>query len=101
MNTAHKDDLLEDQPQQAGMTEEVMNRIAELVAEKVFGIEQPSLWSVKEIATFLKLSERHVQDRVVKSPNFPKGFLIPGAGKIKSRVRWKKDDVIDWADPNA
>lgn len=98
MNTAHKDDLLEDQPT-PGMDEAFLERLAELVAEKVAQKEQPSLWGVREIAAYLKLSERHVQDRVVKSPKFPKGFIIPGAGKIKGRIRWRPDDILEWSRP--
>lgn len=55
------------------------------------------LWSIKEIASYLKYSTGQVRDRVVTMPGFPDPIRIrTGAGRGKPR--WKAVEVIQWAE---
>lgn len=56
-----------------------------------------SLWSVAQIAEYLNLSTKHVQDRVVCMPDFPRRIKIPTVQGL-SHPRWKKQEVIDHID---
>ena len=48
------------------------------------------LLTVHEIADILKLSKRHVQDRVVHQASFPEPYVIGGSR------RWDKKDLFEW-----
>lgn len=48
----------------------------------------PELWSSKDIAAWLGYSVRHVRERVVHDPDFPK--RLPHIND-----RWFKDEVLE------
>jgi prophage regulatory protein len=56
------------------------------------------LWSVKEIAAWLKVTENHVRGRVITSPGFPSPIRLPSKGGNLGQPRWKAAKVIKWAD---
>lgn len=56
------------------------------------------LWSSKEIAAYLKKSEREVIERVVVVPGFPQAIRLPTLRGSKSHPRWKAIEVIEWAE---
>lgn len=51
----------------------------------------PEVWTAKEIAEWLRLSQRHVADRLVHDPRFPR----PLKGCV-GKKRWIKDEVVEW-----
>ena len=54
------------------------------------------LWSVKEIAAFLKMSESSVRERIVTADGFPKPKRLK-TNRGLSHPRWKAAEVIRWA----
>lgn len=54
----------------------------------------PEIWTAREIAEWLGLSQRHVIDRLTKQKDFPRP-VVSGKGV---RGRWLKDAIIRWAD---
>lgn len=57
-------------------------------AQQELGLsDNQTLWSAKEIAAYIGQSERHVRERVVQDPKFPKQTR-----NIKGR--WVKADII-------
>lgn len=56
-------------------------------------INAPEIWTADEIAQWLKLGRRHVAERIVHDPKFPRP-IMPGPNQ---RKRWLKDDIIAWA----
>lgn len=55
----------------------------------------PDLWTTEDIATWLKLTNGEVRDRIVKMPTFPAPFS-PTQSKQGHKV-WFAADVIEWA----
>jgi hypothetical protein len=56
------------------------------------------LWSVREIAAFLKYSEHQVRNRVTLHPSFPKAIRLPVEGSGHAKPRWKAREVIKWVE---
>lgn len=56
------------------------------------------LWSAKEIATYLKMAERVVIERVVALPGFPQAIRLPTQRGTKGHPRWKASEVITWVE---
>ena len=52
----------------------------------------PEIWTAEEIAAWLRLSKRHVAERVVHEKGFPQPIL----GE-RRKQRWLKESVIEWA----
>lgn len=50
------------------------------------------LWSTEEIADFLKLSRKSVQNHIVKTQTFPDSVPLPTGG-----LRWISKEVREWA----
>ena len=48
------------------------------------------LWTTAEIAEFLRLSVKHVQDRVTHDPTFPKARRVMGSR------RWVAQEIREW-----
>lgn len=55
-------------------------------------IEQ-ELWTTEHIATFLGLTRKHVTDRLVGQPGFPK----PEINNSSRNRKWDADKVRQWA----
>jgi hypothetical protein len=56
------------------------------------------LWSIAEIAAYLKVSTASVSDRYATSPDFPKAIRLPSGGPRKGHPRYKAKEVIAWAE---
>jgi len=56
------------------------------------------LWGAKEIAAYIKLSERVVIERVVTVSGFPQAIRLPTQRGTKGHPRWKASEVIAWAE---
>ena len=56
-----------------------------------------TLWTITDIAGYLNMSIRHVQDRIVNQPNFPRPIRIPTM-QGRANPRWKKHEVIEWVE---
>jgi len=54
-------------------------------------------WGPDEAAAYLKVSKRQFMERIAVLPDFPKGVRLPSE-KGQGKVRWKAQDIIDWAD---
>ena len=54
------------------------------------------LWTVEDIAAFLKKSRRAVYDRILPIPDFPKAIRIPSVRGGKLHPLWKADEVYKW-----
>jgi len=80
---------------------ELISAIAELVEQ----LKRPQipvddlLWSYREIADYLRLSQDAVARNVVAQPNFPQPLLPCTKGK-KASKRWFAGEVIRWAKNN-
>ncbi len=58
------------------------------------------LWSVREIAAYLKRSESVVRERVTALPGFPQAIRLPAPGSKRGRGNplWKAREVIAWVE---
>ena len=57
------------------------------------------LWSVKEIASYLKRSEAVVRERITVLPGFPQAIRSPvAASKGRGQPLWKAKEVIAWTE---
>lgn len=56
------------------------------------------LWGYSEIADYLKMTQRHVADRVATLPGFPASIRIPTRGAGRGQPRYKASEVIAWAE---
>ncbi|NCF37846.1 MAG: hypothetical protein GWP56_15945 [Gammaproteobacteria bacterium] len=57
------------------------------------------LWSIKEIASYLKRSEAVVRERITALPGFPQSIRLPVLGsKGRGQPLWKAREVITWAE---
>ncbi len=58
------------------------------------------LWSVREIAAYLKRSPSVVRERISALPGFPQAIRLPVPGGRTGRGNplWKAREVIAWAE---
>lgn len=57
------------------------------------------LWSVREIAAYLKRSEAVVRQRITALPGFPQAIRLPVAGGRRGgQPLWKAKEVIAWTE---
>jgi len=56
------------------------------------------LWSVAEIADYLKCTERYALDNYASRPDFPAAVRLPGKGSRRGHPRYKAAEVIRWAE---
>jgi len=57
------------------------------------------LWTVREIAAYLKRSEAVVRERITALPGFPHAIRLPVAGgKGRGQPLWKAKEVIAWTE---
>jgi hypothetical protein len=56
------------------------------------------LWTVSDIATFLKRSRQAVYASVLPIPDFPKAIRLPSAGGKRLHPLWKADEVSKWVE---
>lgn len=81
------------------MTEDIIEQLAIAIATHI-GRRIPlavDLWSVAEIATFLKVSHSQVREQYACLPDFPLAIRLPSGGSRKGHPRYKAVEVIAWA----
>ncbi|VVE58782.1 hypothetical protein PHO31112_05379 [Pandoraea horticolens] len=70
--------------------------------DKLVGVmalkKAPELWTAKDIAAWMGLSESTVALKVVSRPGFPSPVVPTGSSEAKRR--WFGDEVIEWARMN-
>lgn len=77
----------------------LIEQLAAAVAEHI----KPSipvaldLWSAKEIAAYLKRSERQVTERYAALPSFPKAIRLPVLDGGRGQPLWRAKEIMDWA----
>ena len=54
------------------------------------------LWTIEDIASFLKKSRSAVYARVVTIPDFPKAIRLPSSSGKRLHPLWKADEVYKW-----
>lgn len=54
------------------------------------------LWTVEDIASFLKKSRSSVYARIITIPDFPKAIRLPSSGGKSLHPLWKSDEVFKW-----
>lgn len=53
------------------------------------------IWSVEDIAAYLRISPQTARRSVITRPGFPKGFRP--TGHARGERRWFSEDVREWA----
>jgi predicted DNA-binding transcriptional regulator AlpA len=56
------------------------------------------LWTIEDIASFLKKSRTTVYARVVTIPDFPKAIRLPSAGGKRLHPLWKAEEIFKWVE---
>lgn len=56
------------------------------------------LWSTREVAQFLKHTEKTTRDKIVAKPDFPRPIRISTGARGRGHPRWKAREVIAWAE---
>lgn len=54
------------------------------------------LWTVEDIASFLRKSRSAVYARVINVPDFPKAIRLPSDNGKSLHPLWRKDEVCSW-----
>ncbi len=54
------------------------------------------LWSIAEIALYLKKSRTAVYAGVINIPDFPKAIRLPSPTGKKAHPLWKADEIYKW-----
>lgn len=80
-----------------------LQQLAEQIAGAIKeGIEQVPmdyrLWTARQIAEYMRRTERVVSERVICLPGFPKPIRIPTESGSKGRPLWKAREVIEWVE---
>lgn len=52
------------------------------------------------LSKLANISARHIYDRWVHLPDFPKPVLLPIAVGSKRPKRWHRADIVSWAERN-
>lgn len=75
-----------------------LDALAEMLAEKMARRAPLSdaLWSGKECADYLIVSERHFMERVATLSSFPDPVRVATADGGRGRPRWYAGEVIKW-----
>lgn len=74
-------------------------KLAETIAQKLRLLPPADrvIWSGKDCAKYLGVSERHFGDRVSKSHGFPEPIRLPDEHGNRGHARWHAVDIQEWA----
>ena len=80
-----------------------LKQLAEQIVDAIKeGIEQvpmsERLWRAKEIAVYMRRTERQVAERTVYLPGFPKPIRIPTGNGSKGHPLWKAREIVEWVE---
>lgn len=72
-------------------------KLADAVAQKLRLLPPVDkvIWTAKQCADYLGMSQRHFVDRVSKSYNFPSPIKLPSEGG-KGHAVWYAAEIQDW-----
>ncbi len=56
------------------------------------------LWTVEDIASFLKKSRSAVYARVINVPDFPKAIRLPSENGRSLHPLWKAEEIFKWVE---
>lgn len=76
--------------QRANVTVE-QTLLSEILGELRRQHNADDMWTADEIADFLKLSKKTVQNRILDDKTFPRSRTLPTGGR-----RWVAKEVIEW-----
>lgn len=55
------------------------------------------LWDADDIAAYLRYTKSTVQNKIIKTPGFPRAVIIATTDSKNGTRRWKADEVRNWA----
>lgn len=79
------------------MSEINYDELATAIAKKIHALTPAErvLWTPKQCAEYISVSERHFMDRVAKTHGFPKPIQLPSQ-KAHGATRWLAVEVQNW-----
>jgi hypothetical protein len=79
---------------------DLIERLAAAVAERVQPVQKidDDLWSLDNIAAYLKRESSTVREKIACLPSFPKAIRLPSFGKGRSQPLYKEVEVRTWTD---
>lgn len=79
---------------------DLIEKLAKAVAIKIQPMMkiEDDLWSVENIAAYLKRDASTVRERISCLPSFPKAIRIPAAGVKRSQPLYKELEVRSWVE---
>lgn len=88
--------MIQDHPKDFPPTQQLVEAVNKLTQRlDHLAAMQNELWDADEIAAFLKLKKRSVQQSIInrnRNPSFPAPVILPTGGR-----RWTRQSVIDWS----
>ena len=81
-------------------TPDIIDQLADAIALRV----RPSvpfevqLWTVSDVAAYLKVAPNKVVERYASLPDFPGRIELPTSDGRKSHPRWKAAQVVRWVE---
>lgn len=58
-------------------------------------LNDSTLWDIKDIGTYMKLSPSHIQQKVITINGFPRAYRLPTCDNGGQR-RWQPKEVKAW-----
>lgn len=93
--------------QSPALPADVLRALAAALAEQLAAQPSPStapvpidvaLWTIAEVANYLRVSEQHCRERLAPLPSFPRAIRLPSSGPAgRGAPRWRAREVIDWS----
>lgn len=56
------------------------------------------LWTIEDIALFIKRKKRYVGERMVNMPGFPQAIRLPAPTGGRGNPLWKANEIVEWVD---
>jgi predicted DNA-binding transcriptional regulator AlpA len=80
------------------MTEIDYERLAEAIAVRLHALPAQTkiIWTAKQCADYIGVSERHFVDRLSKAFDFPAPIKLPTDRGRRGHARWYAVEVQDW-----
>lgn len=80
------------------MTDIDYDKLANSIAKHLKALPTPDkiIWTSKQCAEYLGMSERHYVDRVSKSAGFPLAIKLPTENGSRGHSRWYAQEIQEW-----
>lgn len=56
-----------------------------------------ALWSIEDVARYLNMNHRTLQNHIAKKKDFPLSIRIPYGEGSKTQARWVPEEIKKWA----